>query len=159
MANKTLNAVLFWDWLAEIRPSSKYDRALANSCGQGLHPRTREQAAVLRDLHRQEKALEECIAQLMADPRFVPYRKVMARFGFGRRVEAMLLSEIYPIEMFFGPDGKPQVEHHRSRKTGKRVKAKLSERRFLKALGVSPVREEPGKTRKSGRKPAEKPLE
>jgi len=48
----------------------------------------------------------------------------------------------------------------RSRTTAKAVrmlfniKAKLSERRFLKALGVSPVREqsgkEPGKTRKSG---------
>ena len=104
-ANKTLDATLFWAWLAGEKPSTQYDGALAQSCGSGLTSRTREQAAMLLDIHRQEKAIETRISQLMGDERFVPYRKVLARFGFGRRVEAMLLSEIFPVEMFLAPMG------------------------------------------------------
>ncbi|MEG4634749.1 hypothetical protein QUB56_35280 [Microcoleus sp. AR_TQ3_B6] len=43
-------------------------------------------------------------------PQFLPYRQVFARFGFGRRVEALLLSQIYPFENYLAADGKPDVK-------------------------------------------------
>jgi hypothetical protein len=55
----------------------------------------------------------------------LPYRKVLARFGFGRRVEALLLSEIYPFENYLVADGKPEVKIRKGRKSGKLAKQYL----------------------------------
>jgi hypothetical protein len=40
-------------------------------------------------------AIEQELYKLLAVPQFTRYRKVFARFGFGQRIEALLLSQIY----------------------------------------------------------------
>jgi hypothetical protein len=40
------------------------------------------------------------LSLLILVPRFVPKRKVSAAFGFGQRVEAILLSQIFPIDNY-----------------------------------------------------------
>lgn len=38
------------------------------------------------------------------------HRKVFASFGFDRRVEALLLAQIYPFENYLGADGTPEIK-------------------------------------------------
>jgi hypothetical protein len=66
----------------------------------------------------------------VAQSQFLPDRKVFARFGFGRRVEALLLSQIYPFENYLAADGKPDVKIRNGRRSGKPTKRHLSLRRF-----------------------------
>ena len=79
----------------------------------------------------------------------MPYRKVFARFGFGRRVEALLLSQIYPFENYLAADGKPDVKIRNGRKSGKPTKRHLSQRRFCKVLGCAPSQESSGDINRS----------
>ncbi|MEG4632984.1 hypothetical protein QUB56_25925 [Microcoleus sp. AR_TQ3_B6] len=61
-----------------------------------------------------------------------------ARFGFGRRVEAWLLSQIYPFENYLAADGKPDVKICNGRRSHKATKQHLSLGRFCKSLGYAP---------------------
>jgi transposase len=147
VAKIRLEASLFWCWLAETRPSKRYDNLYASTVGLGLQPETRNGAKVICELQRRERVLELEMRQLMKDPRFMAYRKVFASFGFGERVEALVLSQIYPIENYLGSDGLPEVKIRRGKVSGKDTKRHLSQRRFQKALGVAPTREESGDKR------------
>ena len=89
-------------------------------------------------------SLNKLFVRLLNDPAFIEYREVFSRFGFGERTQALLLSQIYPIENYLGPDGKPEVKIRRGRKSGKPTKRPLSSRRFQKALGVAPSLESSG---------------
>jgi hypothetical protein len=71
-------------------------------------------------------------------PQFLPYRKVFARFGFGRRVEVLLLSQIYPFENYLAADGKPDVKIRNGRLSDKATKRHLSLRGFCKSVGYAP---------------------
>lgn len=135
---------LLWSWMAGLRPSAKYDRLYAATCGLGLDELSRNHAARLCNLHAEECAIERQLYQFLQSPDFAPYRKVFARFGFGLRVEALLISQIYPIENYLGPDGKPEIKIRKGRKSGNPTKRHLSLRRFTKALGCAPGREESG---------------
>ena len=88
--------------------------------------------------------IEQELFKLLAAPQFSRYRKVFARFGFGQRVEALLLSQIYPIENYLAADGKPEIRIAKGRKSGKPTKRYLSLRRFMKALGCAPSQESSG---------------
>jgi hypothetical protein len=81
---------------------------------------------------------------LVSDPLFLPYRKVFARFGFGRRVEALLLSQIYPFENYLADDGKPEIKTRNGNKSGKPTKRHLSLNQFCKGLGYAPSIESSG---------------
>lgn len=140
---------LLWGWLAEQRSSAKYDRMYEQTVGLGLGDSVRRHAARLCDLQREEMAIELELRQLLAASQFLPYRKVFAKFGFGQRVEALLLSQIYPFENYLGPDGKPDIKIRCGRKSGKPTKRHLSLRRFMKALGCAPSRESSGDIQKS----------
>jgi transposase len=131
---------LLWGWLAKTRNSSKYDEIYSRSIGLGLTDTVRLHAARLCDYQREEAAIERELSQLILDERFIPYRKVFAAFGFGQRVEAMLLSQIYPIENYLDVNGKPIVKISRARFSTKNKASKkhLSRRRFEKALGSAP---------------------
>jgi len=63
--------------------------------------------------------------------------KVFARFGFGQRIEALLLSQIYPLQNYFA-NGEPEIKICNGRRCGKATKRYLSWRRFMKALGCAP---------------------
>lgn len=135
---------LLWGWLAEERLSKKYDLLYANSVGEGLKQSVRRHAQRLCDLQREERLLEKELRDLLGDPRFVEYRKVFALFGFGERIQAVLLSQIYPFENYLGSDGKPEVKIRKGRNSGRPTKRHLSLRRFQKALGAAPVLESSG---------------
>lgn len=93
--------------------------------------------------------IEHELRQLLNAPQFVPYRKVFTRFGFGQRIQAILLSQIYPLQNYLNADGKPEVRIRKGRKSGKPTKRHLSLRRFMKALGYAPSQESSGDLQKS----------
>ena len=143
VANIGLNAPLFWGWLAGERKATKYDNLYASSVGLGLQSETRNSAIDLERLQRREGAIDLELRTAMKDSRFTQYRKVFASFGFGARVEALILSQIYPLENYL-IDGKPEVRIRIGKVSGQPTKRHLSRRRFQKALGVAPTREDSG---------------
>jgi len=122
---------LLWGWLCGQRQSVKYDLMLERSIGLGITDELCRHAARICDIQFEEMVLEFELSKLVASPQFLPYRKVFARFGFGRRVEALLLSQIYPFENYLAVDGKPDVKIRKGRKSGKPTKRHLSLRRFF----------------------------
>lgn len=146
-ATISLDAVLFWGWLAGQRKSTKYDALYGDTVGLGLESETRNGAAAIWDIRRRERALELEMRSLISDSRFLPYRKVFAHFGFGQRVEALILSQIFPLENYLDENGQPEIRIRKGKNSGKPTKRHLSRRRFQKALGVAPTREESGDKR------------
>jgi hypothetical protein len=72
------------------------------------------------------------------------YQRVFNRFGFGQRISAMILSQIYPIENYLTEANKPHVIYRAGRVSGKSTKRHLSRRHFEKALGVAPTENSSG---------------
>ncbi|MDY6940777.1 MAG: hypothetical protein SWY16_24355 [Cyanobacteriota bacterium] len=131
---------LLWGWIAEQRKSAKYDRLYKNSISLGLTTETRTSTAALCNFFRAERDVELELHRLLDSPEFAPNRANTARFGFGLRLQCLVLSQIYPLEHFLDLDGEPEVRFGKGRESGKRVKRRLSERRFKKALGLAPER-------------------
>lgn len=142
-----LDAPVFWGWLARQRKSVRYDNLYKHTVGFGIQAETRNSARLINELQLRERNLELEMRSLMKDPRFNPYRKVFARFGFGERVEALVLSQIYPLENYLGDNGQPEIRIRKGKQSGKPTKRHLSRRRIQKALGVAPTREESGDKR------------
>ena len=149
VAHIGITAPLFWGWLAGVRKSVKYDELYSKSAGLGLQAETYDGAKAIIELQRREKVLEVEMRSLMKDSRFLAYRRVFTQFGFGERVEALILSQIYPLENYLGPDGKPEVKIRKGKVSGKPTKRHLSRRRLQKALGVAPTREDSGHKKSS----------
>ncbi|MDG2992024.1 transposase [Candidatus Synechococcus calcipolaris G9] len=148
--NKTIDdAPLFWGWLAGLRKSARYDRDLDNTVGLGLLPETRIEAGLLTQILKEEQRITAKLGPLVNQPQFSAYNRVFSRYGFGLKIGALLLSQIYPIQDFLGPDGKPEIIRRKGKNSGKQTTRYLSERRFLKCLGLAPVREYSGKSKKS----------
>lgn len=133
-----------WAWLAGEKDSPKYERMLGESVGLGINDAVRLHAQRLCHLQREEIQIEQMLLELLGAPEFLPYRKAFARFGFGMRLQAILLSQIYPLSSYFGADGRPEVIIRKGRKSGKPTKRYLSERRFMRSLGVAPGKEASG---------------
>ena len=57
-----------------------------------------------------------------------------------------MLGAIYPIEDFL-KDGQSEIKIRKNRQTGKESKLKLSERRFMRAVGMGVVREDSGQNK------------
>lgn len=141
--NVGLDATLFWGWLAGERKAVRYDNSYAQTVGLGLQPETRNSAKAICELSKRERQIELAMRHLMKDIRFTQYRKVFAAFGFGERVEALLLSQIYPLENYL-VEGSPEIRIRVGKNSGLPTKRHLSRRRFQKALGVAPTREDSG---------------
>jgi hypothetical protein len=140
---------LLWGWIAGERTSAKYDRLYDLSVGAGLTDECRFAAKMYCDLALQERLIEtELAALIKTDMRFLPYRKVFARFGFGIRTQGIILSQIFPIQNYFGADNKPEIATTRGRNSKKVTKKRRSEARFMKSLGVAPVRQWSGDEKK-----------
>ncbi|MBW4567699.1 MAG: transposase [Tolypothrix carrinoi HA7290-LM1] len=135
---------LLWGWLCGERKSKRYDNLRDRSIGLGVTDTVRHHASRLCDLQREEHSIETELHQLLADSKFTAYRQVFKSFGFGLRLESIILSQIYPIENYFGADGKPEVRIRKGRKSGKPTKRYLSLRRFQKSLGLAPSLEASG---------------
>lgn len=140
---------LLWGWLASERESTRYDKLYKNSCGLGIDASVRFHAQRICSLQSEEYKLEVELQSLLCNSKFETYCQVFTNFGFGIRLQAMILSQIYPIESYFGDDGKPEVKVQRGRKSGKPTKRYLSMRRFQKALGLAPTQESSGDSSKT----------
>ncbi|BAZ69159.1 MAG: transposase [Pelatocladus maniniholoensis HA4357-MV3] len=136
--SKSGQVPLLWGWLSGERTSVRYDNLYSQSVGLGITETVRYHAKRLCDLQREEQAIEDELNQLLTDSRFQPYRQVFQKFGFGSRLSAVLLSQIYPIENYLDADGQPEVKICKGRVSKKPTKRHLSERRFQKALGYAP---------------------
>lgn len=142
-------------FIAGDRKSKKLDRELATSTGIGLDDASRFSASQLVAIHHREHQIERELRALIYHPQFAPYRRAMAKFGFGERVLAILLAQVFPVERLFDREtGKPETYRKRNKKTGKVATHRLSERRFKKLLGCASEREwsgdEKSKSRKTG---------
>ncbi|MEH1790584.1 MAG: transposase [Nostoc sp.] len=147
--NQSETVPIFWAWLAQERKSARYDALYKNTVGLGITDTVRNHAKRVCDLQREEIAIEKELGQLFSDARFEPYLEVFHKFGFGPRLTAILISQIYPLSGFMGEDGKPEVKILRGRNSGKPTKRYLSLRRFQKALGVAPTQESSGDKKKT----------
>jgi hypothetical protein len=137
--------VVMWEWLAQEKESKKYDRLLSESVGLGIELATHRHAKRLIDIWDEERDIEAELEALMSDERFKPYKDVFDKWGFGRRVQAILLSQIFPIESFLDENNKPIIEWGKCRtKKDKRIKRHISLRRFTKALGCAPTEKSSG---------------
>lgn len=118
--------------------------ALTTVLGLGLTTTVNYHAQRLCHLHREEIEIESELSLLTQESKFEFYRQVFNRFGFGQRIQAMLLSQIYPLENYLSDEGKPIVIYRRGRNSGKTTKRYLSRRRFEKALGIAPTEDSSG---------------
>ncbi|MEA5579547.1 IS110 family transposase [Anabaena sp. UHCC 0451] len=135
---------LLWGWLAGERKSKKYDQLYAKTAGLGLTDSVKFHSQRICSLQREEQMIEDELSVLLKDGRFAKYIQVFEEFNFGDRLQATIISQIFPLENFFGEDGKPSVKIRKGRISGKPTKRYLSLRRFQKALGYAPTQESSG---------------
>jgi hypothetical protein len=140
-------APLLWGWLAGLRKSKKYDQTAAETIGTGIERETKWAAQRYCEVESETQKLRKELMELLNASQFKQYRKVFTKFGFGLNLQWYLLGACYPIQDFL-KDGKPEVKIIKNRKTGKVSKLKLSERRFMPAVGMGVVREDSGKKKK-----------
>jgi len=140
---------LLWGWLAGERSSKKYDRLYSQTAGLGLTNSVKFHAQRICSLQTEEQLIEDELTVILADERFAAYREVFQRFNFGDRLQAIILSQIFPLENYLGEDGKPIIKIRQGRKSGNPTKRHLSLRKFQKALGVAPSQESSGDIAKS----------
>ncbi|NET40605.1 IS110 family transposase [Okeania sp. SIO2B3] len=140
---------VFWRWLADPEIElSRYDDLYADSCGFGLSVFTEFNADIVCRLGEHCKIIEQQIDRILLKNKFTEYIEVFEEFGFGLPHQAILLSQLYPLERFYGPDGKPEVIYSVGKNSGKLTKKPLSLRRVRKILGVAPTRDWSGGKRR-----------
>jgi transposase len=140
---------LLWGWLAGERTSTRYDRLYSQTAGIGLTDSVKFHAQRICSLETEEQFLEDELRRMLADERFSDYSEIFQKFNFGDRLQAIILSQIFPLENYLGEDGKPIIRIRKGRKSGKPTKRHLSLRKFQKALGVAPSQESSGDISKS----------
>ena len=140
-------APLMWGWLAKLRKSQKYDRILAATTGSGIEYETRWAAKQYCEIEEEVFRGKKQLISFIDHPQFEEYQRIFAKFGFGYQLRGYLLGAIYPIKDFL-KNGKPEVKVRKNRQTGKESKLKLSERRFMRAVGMGVVREDSGQKKK-----------
>jgi hypothetical protein len=102
----------------------------------------------------EERRVEFNLRSILDDSQFLTYRQVLTKWGMGERLQAMIISQIYPLENFLGSDKQPIVLTTKGKLSGKPTAKHISLRKVSKMLGVAPTREQSGKsataTNKSG---------
>jgi len=107
--SKTDGMEPLWSWLAGRERNLKknnfyydklYAKSIAKVYGVEISHFTRRLANHICDLRDWEIELEIQMLEILADPKFAPYRAVMTNFGLGNRPQALLISQIYPISKF-----------------------------------------------------------
>lgn len=140
---------LLWGWLAGERTSVRYDGLYSQTAGLGLTDSVRFHSQRICSLQREEQMLEDELVETLKDSRFEKYIQVFQEFNFGDRLQAVILSQVFPLENFLGEDGKPIIKIRKGRKSGNPTKRHLSLRKFQKALGLAPSQESSGDISKS----------
>ncbi|WNC24324.1 transposase [Thermosynechococcus sp. PP551] len=132
-------------WELSQAARTRYSKLLENSIGTGISEFTTFQASQLCELEEHIQAIEKKMIRLASRPEFNKYRAVFAQFGFGRRVEGILLAHIYPFGNFLSPDGQEIIEWVTTEK-GKRTKRNRSIKSFKLFLGFGLVEDSSGKS-------------
>jgi transposase len=138
---------LIWDWISGARESTRYKNLYKNTIGLGLTQSSRYHAERLCSLQREEMEIEEEIYKLLRNQAYAPYLEIFDRFQFGIRLKALLVSQIFPFDKYL-VNGQPEIICRKGRISGKQTLRYLSERRFLKSLGVAPSQEQSGDSKK-----------
>lgn len=146
--SKTKKSPLLWGWLAGERESKRYERLHQETIGLGITDTVRLHSERLCSLHREEYEIERKVEELISRSQFTQYHKAFSSFNFGLRTTALLLSQIYPFTRYL-EDNKPIVVSRKGRNSGKPTLRHLSERRFLKSLGLAPTQEYSGDSKKT----------
>jgi hypothetical protein len=138
-----------WAFIAG-QPTTKrmqtiYSKKLASSVGTGIGDFSRFHAAQLWNLEQQITLYELELFRMMEEPEFEIYRRVFNRFQFGGRVQAFILSHIFPIQTHLGPEGKPIIETVKG-KGGKPSKRYRSLNSFKLSLGFGLVEDTSGQS-------------
>jgi transposase len=153
-ADTNADAPLFWGWLAGTRKSLKYDLQLKESVGSGITIEMKFEARLLVQVQAEERRIEHELRSILDDSQFAPYRQVLKKYGMGEKVQAMLISQIYPIDNFLDLNKQPIVMVTKGKRSGKPTAKHISLRKVSKMLGIAPTREQSGKsataTNKSG---------
>jgi transposase len=153
-ADTATHSPLFWGWLSGTRKSLNYDRQLADSIGSGITDEIRFEALLLCQVQAEERRLEYELRSLLDDSQFAAYRQVMKKYGMGAKVQALLISQIHPIENFLDEHKQPIVMVTKGKVSGRPTAKHISLRKVFKMLGIAPTREQSGKsattTNKSG---------
>ena len=101
---------LLWGWLAGERSSKKYDKLYSQTAGLGLTNSVKSHALRICSLQTEEQLIENELTAILADERFAAYREVFQKFNLGDRLQAIILSQIFPLENYLGEDGKPIIK-------------------------------------------------
>jgi hypothetical protein len=153
-ADTNAEAPIFWRWVAGTGKSLKYDRQLSESIGSGITDEMRMEAKLMVMVQTEEQRVTFNLRSILDDSQFAPYRQVLTKWGMGERLQAMFISQIYPLENFLNQDKQPIVLTTKGKISGKPTAKHISLRKVSKMLGVAPTREQSGKsataTNKSG---------
>jgi transposase len=145
-ADSSTNSPLFWRWIAGTGKSLRYDRELDGSIGSGITLEMQFEARLLVQVQAEERRVEYELRSILDDSQFAIYRQVMKEYGIGERAQAMIISQIYPLENFLDEHKQPIVVTSRGKKSGLPTKKHLSLRKVCKMLGIAPTREQSGKS-------------
>jgi hypothetical protein len=125
--------------------SVRYDNIMSSSCGMGLTDDIRFAAKMIVEVSQREQIVQLELRSYLNHPQFAPYRAVLNKYGIGERGQALIISQIYPFSNYLDPEtGKPIVIISKGKKSGKPTRKPISQRRFRKALGIAPQREQSG---------------
>ncbi len=141
------NAVLFWRWMGGLAKSVRYDAIARESIGTGITPEMKVEASLLAQIQAEEQRVEFELRNLLDDRQFLPYRQVLKKYGFGERAQAMIISQIYPLENFLDEHKQPIVLVTKGKKSATLTAKHISLRKVCKMLGVAPTREQSGKSK------------
>lgn len=141
------NAVLFWRWMGGMSKSVRYDAIARDSIGSGITAEMQLEAYLLARVQAEERRVELELRSLLAHPQFAAYQKVMRKYGFGERAQAMMISQIYPLENFLDANKQPIVLVTKGKKSNAMTAKHISLRKVSKMLGVAPTREQSGKSK------------
>lgn len=123
---------------------TRYKRLLSKSCGLGLTEFSVDHAKALLNLENRQIKIERALLSLVNLPEFSAYNEVFDEFGFGLRTRAMVLSHIYPLENFLGPNGKEITEYVPSKGKRKYSKRWRSLAAFKLACGYGLIEDSSG---------------
>jgi hypothetical protein len=142
-----------WGYVAGIHKhtllAKLHQNSVAKQLGIEISEYTKQHAKTICELQKQLDQKERDLALLMQSEEFEPYMKVLKRFGFGLRNQALLLCQCYPFDRFL-LDGKPWVDYEEGNsKDGvpKSQKRHRSLRSFQLFLGLGYTEKQSGDKR------------
>lgn len=87
--------------------TTRFNNQIRASVGSGLSEYTQDHAEAICQIEEREIKIERKLLKLLSLPEFRIYNEVLEPFRMGRRIRAMVISHIYPIESYLNEDKRP----------------------------------------------------